>query len=144
MEQLEILRQWLRSFPGWGDVPVHIDTLPVQTENAGVYPLGLEVLERKEDLLGNVRLRCRQRFDLYKTVSPGEDHAQWLLELQHWVLEQCAMGQAPRFGDVPSAEHIRAEKGKLKEITAAGTAVYAVTITAEFIKIMEENEYGKN
>ena len=139
MEQLEILRQWLRSFPGWGNVPVHIDTLPAQSENAGLYPLGVEVLERKRDLLGNVSLRCRQKFDLYRTVSPGEDHAGWLLGLQQWVQQQCALGLAPRFGDVAAAEHIRAEKGKLKEVTAAGTAVYAVTITADFIKIMEEN-----
>lgn len=138
MEQLEALRQWLRSFPRWGDAPVHIDCLPVQPENGGLYPLGMEVLERKTDLLGTVRLRCRQKFALHKTVCPGEDHAAWLLQLQQWVLEQSALGLAPRFGDDPGAEYIRAEKGGLKELTAAGTAVYTVTLTAEFVKKFEE------
>ena len=144
MERLEILRNWICQFPLWGDMPVHIDTLPVQPENAGLYPLGMEVLERKADLLGNVTERCRQKFDLYRSAVPGEDPAKWTLEFARWVQKQGALGLTPRFGDVPTAEQIRAEKGRLKEITAAGTAVYAVTITADFIKIMEENEHGEN
>lgn len=138
MEQLEVLCQWLRTFPAWGDAALHIDSLPAQPENAGVYPQGVEVLERKEDLLGNVRLHCRQRFELHRTVTPGQDNARWLEAFQQWVQQQSALALAPRFGDDPAAEHIRGEKGRLKEITAAGTAVYAVTITAEFVKQYEE------
>lgn len=139
MEQMEALCQWLKTFLEWEDAALHIDALPAQPENAGVYPVGVEVLERTEDLLGNVRLHCRQRFELLRSVIPGEDNARWMTGFQQWVLQQSALGLAPRFGDDPAAEHIRAEKGRLKEITAAGTAVYTVTVTADYIKIMEEN-----
>ena len=144
MEQLKILRDWICQFPLWGDMPLHVDTLSAQPENAGLYPLGMEVLERKTDLLGNVTERCRQKFDLLRAVVPGEDPAKWMLGFAQWVQQQGVLGLAPRFGDVPAAEQIRAEKGRLKEITAAGTAVYVVTITAEYMKMMEENEHGKH
>ena len=138
MEQLENMRQWLQAFPLWGQTQIHLDSLPLLPGNAGLYPMGIEVLERKTNLLGTVSLRCRQKFELQKTVCPDQEQAAWLLQLQQWILEQSAAGTAPRFGDVPEGEHIRGEKGRLKEMTAAGTAVYAVTITAEYIIIMEE------
>jgi len=103
-----------------------------------LFPLGLEVLERRCDLLGQVRLRCRQKFALDRAVCPGQEQAAWLLEFQRWVAEQSALGLAPRFGDDPAAEHIRAEKGRLKEVSAAGTAVYEVILTAEFVRKFEE------
>ena len=134
MEYLETLERWLRAFPLWGQEEIRTDALPLRPGSVGLFPQGVEVLEEKTDLLGNVSIRCRQKFELQKVVCPGEDPARWLLQLQQWMLEQSALGLAPRFGDVPAAEQIRAEKGRLKEITAAGTAVYTVTITAEFVK----------
>lgn len=137
MEYLEELRRWLQTFPQWGDAAIYIDDLAVRPQNAGLYPVGLEILEKKEDLLGNRSMRCRQRFVLYKLSTPGQEASAWLLQLQQWVAEQSALGLAPRFGDVPAQEVIRAEKGALKERTAAGTAVYTVTITTEFVKKFE-------
>lgn len=130
METLEQLRQWLGTFPGWGG-EIHIDTLGAQPENAGLYPLGEEVLERREDLLGGVRYRCRQKYRLDRMVSAGEDAAAQLLRFQQWVLEQDKLGLAPRLGD---EQRIRAEKGALKEVSQSGTAVYSVVITAEFVR----------
>ena len=137
MEILEALRGWLQEFSGLEQVQWHVDALPAQPENAGLYPLGQEVLERKTDLLGTVFCRCRQRFSLLLTLLPGQEPAARLLALQQWVQAQSAMGIAPRFGDDPAQEHIRAEKGMLKERTAAGSAVYAVTLTADFVKVFE-------
>ena len=137
MEDLEKLQLWLRTFPLWGGAQIHIDCLPVKPENAAVYPLGLELLEEKKDLLGNTSARFRQRFELRRVVCPGEDPAVWMLRFGQWVAEQSALGLTPRLGD-GSEQVFRAENGRLKEVTAAGTAVYGVTITAEFIKIMEE------
>ena len=135
MEQLEKLRRWLQRFPLWGNAKLYIDSLPVGLGNMGLYPMGVELLERREDLLGNVRTRLRQRFILYRNVSPGEDQGLWLLQLQQWVADQWVQGLAPRFGDDPDGESVRAEKGALKEVTAAGTAVYTVSITVEYVKM---------
>ena len=135
MEQMEKLRRWLQTFPLWGTAKLYIDSLPVGLGQTGLYPMGVEVLERRDDLLGNVRTRLRQRFVLYRNVCPGEDQSLWLLQLQQWVAQQWALGLAPRFGDESAAESLRAEKGALKEVTAAGTAVYTVNITLEYVKI---------
>ena len=137
---MEEMKSWLESFPGWGQTVLHVDLLPAQPANAGLYPRGDELLQIRKDLLGNVRCRCRRRFDLL--VTAVEDKAQWLEQLADWVARQSALGLAPRLGDEPKNEHIRAEKGGLKERTAAGTAVYAVTITAEFVKKFMEENYG--
>lgn len=134
MECLEELRRWLQTFPQWGNAKIYVDDLAVRPQNAGLCPMGLEILENKEDLLGNRSLRCRQRFMLYRVATPGQEASVWLLQLQKWVTEQSALGLAPRFGDEPDREVIRAEKGALKERTAAGTAVYTVMITIEFVK----------
>ena len=66
-------------------------------------------------------------------MGDGKDAA-WLLAFQNWVLQQSMAGLAPMFGDVPTAERIRAEKGKLRETSQAGCGVYAVTLTAEFVR----------
>ncbi len=130
MEELEFLRQWLTAWDGWGDMPLHIDDLGHQPENAGLYPLGEEVLERREDLLGGVKLRLRRRFALRRMTWAGEAAAGWLLELQQWVRQQSALGLAPAFGEDTV---LRAEQGKCTE-AATGTAVYTVTLTAEFTR----------
>ena len=136
MTDLEKLISWLQTFPGW-EGQLQTDYTAASPVNAGLYPMGLEELERKEDVLGNVAARCRYRFTLQRLVTGQADnaeHAQWLLRLQNWVQQQCAARLAPTFGDDPAAEQIRAEKGRLKEASQAGTAVYTVTVTAEFIR----------
>ena len=136
MTDLEKVRQWLLSYPKWEEGGVlyvdHTDAVP---GNGGLYPLGLEELSCREDLLGNVTVQCRLRFTFYR-VTAGQDqtHAQWLLDFQQWVQQQSAAGLAPKFGDERHKERLRAEKGKLSEASQTGTGTYAVTLTAEFIK----------
>lgn len=136
MTDLEKLLSWLKTYPHW-EGQLYTDHTEAAPVNNGVYPLGLEELERKEDVLGNVTARCRYRFTLQRMVTGQADntaHAQWLLGLQSWVQAQCAARLAPTFGDEPAREQIRAEKGRLKDASQTGTAVYTVTITAEFIR----------
>jgi len=133
---MEEMKNWLQSFPGWGGKVLHFDRLPAEPGNAGLFPRGDELLEVKRDLLGNVRCRCARRFELM-LMDCGAD-AQWLTQLQEWVARQSFLGLAPKFGDEPENELIRAEKGHLKERTAAGTAIYTVTLTAEFVRKFEE------
>jgi len=142
MENLEKLRLWLRSFPGWeGQLSVdYTDAAPI---NSGLYPLGVEEVSRREDLLGGVTVRCRSRYEL-RRVSTGQqdstDPAAWLLAFQDWVRAQSAAHLAPTFGDEPHEERIRAEKGKLQKADQTGTGTYAVTLTAEYTKKYETQE----
>ena len=142
MTDLELIRQWVRSYPEWEEgEELHIDYTEAVPCNGGLFPIGLEEVSRREDLLGNVTVQCRYRFNLYRvTAGQGPENAQWLMRFQQWVQQQSAAGLAPRFGDVPQKEWIRAEKGKLQESSQAGTGMYAVTLTAEFVKkyCMEE------
>lgn len=137
MDVLETLRQWLLTFPQWeaGNL-LYIDYTDAVPGNLGLYPAGLEILSSSADVAGNVTLRCRYNFVLYRMGSACADgrDAAWLLAFQNWVLEQSLAGLAPVFGEEPALERIRAEKGKLKETSQPGTGVYAVVLTAEFVR----------
>ena len=138
MEVIERVRQWVQTFPQWeaGQL-LYIDYTGAVPGNAGLFPLGLEERDRKEDVLGNVTVSCRYQFALYRVASGQEDNAAnaaWLLEFQDWVRQQSIQGLAPTFGDEPARERIRAEKGRLKDGSQTGTGIYAVQLTAEFVK----------
>lgn len=137
MENLEKLRAWLRGFPGWeGELTVdHTEAEPV---SSGLFPLGVEEVSRREDLLGGVTVHCRSRYVLRRVVPGQHDHtaaAAWLLAFEDWVQSQSAAHLAPTFGDEPAREHIRAEKGSLQK--ADQTSTYAVNLTAEYTKKYE-------
>ena len=125
---MEEVKNWLESFPGWGQTQLHLDMLPAKPGSAGLFPKGDTLLEVKKDLLGNVRCRWARQFQLLLVDCP------WVQDFQDWVQLQSALELAPQFGD---EQILRAEKAQLKERTAAGSAIYAVTLTAEFDKIME-------
>ena len=138
MTDLEKLRQWLLTFPKWEDT-LQVEYTEAEPGSAGLFPLGLEEVSRREDVLGNVQVACRYRFSLYRrTTRQQETNAQWLLEFQNWVQQQSVDGKTPRFGDVPEAEKMRAEKGTLQN--HAITDTFAVTLIAEFMKVYEVNE----
>jgi len=130
MTALEKLQKWLKTYPAWEDTLL-VDFTEATPGNAGLFPKGLEEIGRREDVLGNLQIVCRYRFDLYRRTA-GRNNAQWLLDFQDWVQQQSADGQAPYFGDVPGEERLRAEKGTLKE--GGQEVTYLVTLTAEFVR----------
>ena len=136
MTEIEKMRQWVQTFPGWNET-LHIDYTGAVPGNTGLFPVGMEEVRRTEDVLGNVTVFCRCRFTLYRVTTGQADNtanAQWLLDFQDWVRQQSALRLAPTFGDEPNRERLRAEKGKLKNASQTGTGVYAVELTAEFVK----------
>ena len=137
MDILDKVRQWVTGFPLWeaGNL-LYIDFTDAVPGNGGLFPGGLEIVSSRADVAGNVTLRCRYNFVLYRVGGgcPDGQDAAWLLEFQNWVMAQSAAGLAPVFGDVPAQERIRAEKGKRKETFASGIGMYAVVLTAEFVK----------
>ena len=69
------------------------------------------------------------------------DNAQWLLNLQAWIQEQGLWGLVPVFGNFQT---VRAEDGRLQEVSPEGTAVYSMELTFHFTRVYEVMEYGKN
>lgn len=134
MTELEKVSQWLQTFPEWtGSLTVdYADAVP---GNTGLYPKGMTELSRREDVLGNVRVRCQYAFCLRRVAAPDIENAQWLLSLQQWVQQQAIRGLAPVFGDEPHEERIRAFDGKLQQRAQVGSEHYTVMLTVEFTKI---------
>ena len=60
----EQILHWLRLQPGWERTT--LDSL----ESTGLFPLGLQILQRKEDILGGERQRIRAE---YKLLAQGYD-----------------------------------------------------------------------
>lgn len=142
MDDLEKIKQWLLSYPQWEEGGLlYIDYADAIPGNCGLYPTGLEEVSRKRSITGVLTVKNRYRFALYR-VTKGQSHsqeaAQWLMDFQNWVQRQSAAGLAPVFGDDPRQEHICAEQGKLQAANMTGTGKYVVMLTAEFVKIYDE------
>lgn len=131
MTALEKLTAWLKTFPLWEPGDVSVDGLSPKPGSVGIYPQGIRELSRREDVLGNVEVTNRLTVTVCR-VSAGAD-ARWMLEFQNWVNRQSAAGFAPKLGDRPEKERIRAEKGRLTAPNQTGTKRYAVEITADFV-----------
>ena len=126
MEYLEQLTAWLKGFPQWGEAQLTVDTTGAQPGHCGLFPLGVEVLEDKEDVLGNRHSRLRQTFLLRRMAVRGMDAAAWLLAFSRWVGQNAA---APVFG---LRQTVRAEKGRLLSAPQTGTGLYEIRLTFEY------------
>ena len=134
MEVLEKMRQWLRLYPGFQDSwEIHMDCTDGSSRNLGLFPRGLEIKNRKTDVIGNVTCCCLYRFRL--EIAAGEPRQ--VLDFQNWVYDQSVRGLAPRFGDDPSAETMTAERGQLLKLRRPGMPMYEVGLTARFTKKYE-------
>lgn len=133
---LEELTLWLQTFPKWEGV-LQFDYADSVPGNTGLYPRGLTELSSREDVLGRRKSRLSWTFALRKAALGGQKDAQWLMDLQNWVMEQDRLGLAPKFGDEPDSERIRAFEGKLDRHNQVGSAFYTVQLTVEFTKIFE-------
>ena len=137
-EQLKTLCDWLRTAPALvGVKTLWVDGAPAVPGTAGLFPAGVQVTERRVNLLGEVRLRCRASFTLRLVLPYGgrsaQENAATLLELQRWVLAESAAGRAPVFGNTDTAqERLTAADAKLERASDEGTAVYAVQLKAEY------------
>lgn len=136
---LEKLRTFLLGFPGWEEEPT-IDFAEDGLGYAGLFFKDLEETDRQVDLIGNVQVEYACRFTLYRRMLPGQDSAQWLLDLESWVQQQNAAGLLPPLGDVPERERIRIQKGSLQEASRLGTGLCTVIVVAEFVKKFEVRE----
>ena len=143
---LPALRDFLAGAPALAEISLRVEDAGPAPGTGGLWPRGVTVLTRKEDVLGGVTLRCRAEFllRLCLPLPPGDDrqalrNAGRLLALQGWVARQSAAHALPRFGDgLPEGETLRAEEGRLEKADAAATARYTLRLLAEYTEIYKE------
>lgn len=119
MDILQIVRLWLAD----QGIDANIDNVQVAVGENGLFPLGQQVLQEREDVLGGIRRRVRYSFLLRHMAIPGEETAQKLLGLQ-----QTATKNPPQLGE---NQLFRAERGKLQKNASTGLAIYELRLIAE-------------
>ena len=127
MERLEQVKNWLMGFPLWGEAAPGVDITGAEPGNCGLFPQGVELLQSREDVLGNRITSLRQVFLLRRTALRGDDAAGWLAAFQGCVAKNAAT--APQFG---LRQRFRAEKGRLIAAAPTGVGTYEVRLTAEY------------
>lgn len=137
MTELEKMKRWLDLCPYLQADAMYTDTTLAVPANAGLYPMGQEILKQREDVLGNRKADCRHTFLLRCVLPEGEKAAEQIIRIQNWVFAQNARGSTPGFG---SRETVCAENGRLKKTTQVGTALYVLTLKVEFEKEYEGEE----
>lgn len=119
MDILESLRAWLQA---QGILP-EVDSCGLNAGETGLFPLGMEQVSIREDVLGNRVRRMRYSFLLRRTAVPGQDAAVWLLRLQ-----ALAANNPPVLGD---DQLFQAQKGRLVKNTSTGMGIYELRLIAE-------------
>lgn len=137
---LDKMRAFLARAPALRGLTLEVGSVGPQPGTAGLWAKGLTVLERRENLLGGVKQRCRAEFTLRLCLPlTNAENAARLLELQAWVQAESAAGRAPVFGNADTAhETVRAEQGRMERADAGGTVVYTVRLQAEYTQIYTE------
>lgn len=121
MTDLARIRNWIETYPRITTaLGLRVDYYDYKPENSSIAPSGLQVISRKEDIVGNIIVENQYNFALYFAFpkAPGDDagatqNAEWLLDFQRWVQEQSIRRLAPAFGDDPKKETIKAENGEI-------------------------------
>lgn len=144
---LPALRDFLAGAPALSDLTLRVEDAGPAPGTGGLWPRGVTVLTRKENLLGGVSLRCRAEFllRLCLPLPPGDDaravcNAGRLLALQSWVAAKSAAHALPAFGSgLPEGETLRAQDGRLETADAGGTARYTIRLLAEYTEVYKED-----
>ena len=128
--QCDTMKNLLTQFPFWGEQPLLVDEANGKPETCGLFPLGVRVRFCREDVLGNVTLGLRQSFLLRRAAYAGEGSADWLLQLQDWLLRQPTEALSD-FGRVP---RLSVENGRLVSSKQPGTGIYELNIHVDYEK----------
>ena len=144
---LPALRDFLAGAPALSDLTLRVEDAGPAPGTGGLWPRGVTVLTRRENLLGGVSLRCRAEFllRLCLPLPPGDDaravrNAGRLLALQSWVAAKSAAHALPAFASaLPEGETLRAQDGRLETADAGGTARYTIRLLAEYTEVYKED-----
>lgn len=131
MEILEKLRQFLLGFPGFdGELPA--DFTQDGPDTSGLFSGGLTEVDRRMDLLGNIRITYQCLFTLHHRMQPGQDSAQWLLDFENWLTENTSA--------------VQIEKAKVQEVSRLNCGLCTVSLAVNFCKDIDAKEdlYANN
>ena len=110
----EQILHWLRMQPGWEQTG--LDALGANPGDTGLFPLGLQVLQRFPDILGGEKRRCRAEFTLAAIGAEGPPALPGLETL-------------PQFGEDQTAQ---LRLGRLVRRDKNGIARWEVKLRVEF------------
>ena len=135
MEDLEWIRSWLLTYPGWDESSLQVDFSEGKPESTGLFYNGTREISRQIDVQGNALVCRRHSFTLRRNVP---DHtgsgapAKYLMDLHGWISRENTLGNAPALGCLPERNRIAAGEGGLVKVTAGGVAVYEMKLWVEF------------
>lgn len=140
--KLETIREFLSLCPYLTDFTdnADIDWCSNKVGNYGIMPTGESIIERSEDICGDVTLVKQYNVALYAMRYTIDDivrmeSAGFLENLTQWVEEQSINGLAPTFGDEPESEIITAQNGMLFQMSENGqSGRYQIQIQINYIK----------
>lgn len=141
MTDLEKIREWLKTYPGYDILSnFNIDYTDAIPTSAGIFPEGLIENSRTKTITGNVKVSNQYNFGIYCRFlkSPGDDigaavNSEWVMDFQRWVQEQSVLKKAPTFGNYQiDRETISAQNGVLYQVDEEGTAVYMIRLSVKF------------
>ncbi len=125
MEILEKLRQFLLGFPGFNG-ELSVDFVQDGPDCSGLFPAEVTEVDRYIDLLGNMQVTYQCLFTLYHRMQPGQDSAQWLLDLQNWLAE--------------NSEAVRVQKAKIQEDSRLNCGLCTLSLAVCVQKDMDAKE----
>ena len=126
---LEKLRQFLQDFPSLAELSV--DFTQDGPGDAGLFPVGVTEVDRYTDLLGNIQVTYEGLFTLYKRLELGQDGAQWLLDLECWLLN--------------NNDAVRVRKANIQEASQLQCGLCTVTLAMRVRKnFNQEESYAEN
>ncbi|MBQ3252156.1 MAG: hypothetical protein IJB02_02815 [Oscillospiraceae bacterium] len=131
MDTLTAMLTFLRQFPLWEQQSLTVDEKSPKPHTCQLFPLGLTVLRRRENVQGDKVFTLRQSFLLRRVAYAGQTAAAWLLALQNWLLTQPVEALEPAFGN---RLRLWAEQGQPAGLNQPGTGVYQVKIHVEYEK----------
>ena len=140
MHDLDKIRQFLRTFPGWGEQELTVDYTHGKPGSCGLFFRGMEELSRQTDVQGNALVRNRYHFMLHRIVPPEQGDgagAAWLMDLQNWIRQQSTCGQTPRLGCIGDQEKMSACGAKLVRTDSTGCALYQLELQVDFCTYQE-------
>lgn len=137
---LDKMCAFLARAPALQGLSMAVGDVGPQPGTAGLWTKGITVLERRENLLGGVRQRCRAEFTLRLCLPLTQaENAARLLALQSWAAAESAAHRAPVFGNTDTErEVLRVEQGRIERADAGGTVVYTVRLQADYTQSFTE------
>ena len=145
MTPLDKIKEWLEQYPGFDRLrELRVDYYSQQPDNGSIDPSGVQINSITENIWGTRTADMQYNFGVYFVLAkdPGDedtavDNAAWVMDFQRWVNEQSILQLAPKFGDVPKSESIKAQNGAVAAADSEGVAIYMVQLSVNFIKIYE-------